>query len=51
MKVPFPCYRNEIRGIEKTGTDQLFKEAIQNYQQVSQEYLNPANSRCWYPQV
>ena len=32
--------RKEIRGILKTGTDQLFKEAVTSYQQVSKDYLN-----------
>ena len=32
-------YRKKIRGITETGTDQLYKEAIAYYQQVSKEYL------------
>ena len=36
----FIAYRKEIRGIPVSGTDQLFKEAIQYYQKVSLEYLN-----------
>src|SRR5665213_61276 len=34
------AYRNEIRGKFKVATDQLFKEAIADYERVPKEYLN-----------
>jgi hypothetical protein len=37
-------YRNEIRGIANTETDQFNKDAITNYQQVTNEYLEQSVS-------
>lgn len=34
------AYRKEIRGIVETETDQVYKDAITYYQQVSKEYLD-----------
>ncbi|MBA2744882.1 MAG: hypothetical protein H0U44_01530, partial [Flavisolibacter sp.] len=36
----FNAYRKEIRGIEVSGTDQNYQDAISYYRQVSKEYLN-----------
>jgi len=40
----FFAYRKEIRGTAETETDQLYKDAITYYQQVSDEYLEQSVS-------
>ncbi len=40
----FNDYRKEIRGIEVTGNNQDFQDAINYYRQVSKEYLNQSIS-------
>ena len=33
-------FRKDIRGIAEPGTEQLYRDAVNYYQQVSKEYLN-----------